>query len=534
MKIADGELHQILLHDLKLSAATVRELVADSRQSQQLLLKVVLHSYLASDKQIALAHAKRLGVPFVDLTTAHIADSTLRRLPHPIAAQYNVVCFDETPTSVKVAMADPRNEPARKALRDYYGKTVRRYLTTDRGLTAAMRTYRKQDSSPLPFSTRDLLATILDQASRNGSTTLHFEPRDNSLIIKRRVGKELRTLATLPIQRYRALISWCKTQSGNDVGDSQRPHHGKFSITIDGLLHDVILSTLPTVNGEKMTLRLIPPSDSIPSLKQIGFGPKDTAYLEQIIKDGRGLVIVAGGNGSEVPSTLASLALVATKQPNTMVSTIEEPLCYHIPKASQIEVTHALPFSDIVGAVVAQNPNIIAVSDLGKGTVAEQLVDFSLSQHLVMSGLYGTSLNNVITKLMSYPMAPALMAASLRLIIVQHQLPALCRHCRTSFAPSGPLKKALWQQFGFTQEAHLYRKGPGCSYCENGIHGTVLATEWLPTSQELQQLIATNADSTSLKELITNKSDYIIHLGKLAARGAISIDEATQRVASAQ
>lgn len=534
MKIADGELRQILLHDLKLSTETVRELVADSRQSQRLLLSVVLSSKIVTDKQIARAQAKRLGVPFVDLSELNLTEKIVRKLPHQIAARYKVICFDETTTSIKVAMSDPRDEQARKALRDYCKKTVRRYLATDHSLTLAIRSYKKQDMTPLPLSTRELLSTILDQASRNGSTDIHFEPQGQELVIKRRVGKQLRVLTTLPLSRYRALISWCRTQARTDVADTERPHHGKFTLSIDGTTHDVVMSTLPTVNGEKMVLRLVPPHESIPSLQKIGFGPKDSAYIKRLIDDGRGLLVVAGGNGSDVPVTLASLATIAAQQVNTTVSTIEEPIHYQINNVSQIEVTHALPLSDIVSAVIAQNPSTIVTNDLGKAASAEQLVDFSLSQHLVISGLYGTSLLSVITKLMSYPMAPALVAASLRLIIVQHQLEALCKHCRTSFAPSGPLKKALWEQFEFTNDARLYRKGPGCSRCQHGFEGTVLATEWLPNNQELQQLIATHADSQSISDYITKNSDYIMHLGKLAANGSVSIDEATRRAALAE
>jgi type II secretory ATPase GspE/PulE/Tfp pilus assembly ATPase PilB-like protein len=533
MKIADGELRQILLYDLKLSTQTVRELVADSRQSKQPLIKIVLASKVASDAQIAAAHAKRIGVPFVDLAKITLADKTVRKLPRQLAARYKVICFDVTATSVKIAMADPRDEKARKALRDYFGKTIRRYLATDRSLTTAMGFYRKADTTPLPLSTRDLLATILEQAAQNGSRDIHFEPQDDNLIIKRRVGKSLVVLATLPLARYRALISWCKVQAGAPVSDTERPHHGQFTIRISGLVHTVSLSTVPVVGGEKMVLRLVPPAESIPSLQTIGYGPKDTTYIKTLIQDGRGLVIVAGGHGSDVPTTLASMAAMAAQQPHTTVNTIEEPIQYHINDVVQVEVTHAVPFLDIVSAVVAQNPGTIITSDLGKGRSAEQLIDFSLSHHLVISGLYGTSLHSVISKLMNYPIAPALLAASLRLLIVQHQIEALCKYCRTSFTPAGPLKKALWDQFGFTNQARLYRKGPGCSHCQHGNHQTVLATEWLPNNQELQQLIATNADARSIRDYITQHSDYPLHLGKLAAKGLISIDEATQRVAQA-
>lgn len=533
MKIADGELRQILLHDLKLSAPMVRELVADSRQSKQPLLLVVLAAKAATNTQIAAAHAKRIGVPFVDLVELHLTANIVRKLPHQLAARYKVICFDETPTSVKIAMADPRNEQTRKALRDYFGKTVRRYLATDSGLIAAMRAYKNQDTSPLPLSTRELLATILEQADRNGSRDIHFDLQNEQLVIKRRAGKRLVILATLPRSRYHALISWCKLQAGATMGDTERPHHGQFTIRISGIIHTVTLNTVPTSAGEKMVLHLVPPAESIPTLQAIGYEPKEAAYIQELIKDGRGLIIVAGGHDADLPTTLASIAAIAAEQPHTAVSTIEEPISYHINDVTQVEVTHALPFLDVLGSVIAQNPNTIITSTLGSGSSAEQLIDFSLSQHLAISSLYGTSLYSVISKLMHYPIAPALIAASLRLLVVEHQVEALCSRCRIAFTPAGPLKKVLWSQFSFSDEVRLYRKGPGCNHCQYETHNTILATEWLANNSELQQLIATKADAKSIHDYIAKHNDYVAHLGELAANGLISIDEATQQAEQA-
>lgn len=531
MKIAEGELRQILTHDLKLTTDTVRELVADSRQSGHPLLKTALASKKVSDTQIAKAYAKRLVLPFIDLEQAPIDPKMVARLPRQIASRYQVICFDETATSIKLAMSDPRSEQARKAVRDYAGKTVRRYLATDAGLAHGMRAYPKAEHTPLPLSTRELLATLLDQAWRNGSRDVHFEPQASDLLIKRRVGTRLQTMSTLPLAKYRPLIGWCKLRIGADVADTERPHHGRFSLRIGGVIHDVVVSTLPTLNGEKMVLRLVPPTDSIPGLVTIGYGARGIAALEDLIADGRGLILIAGGNNAEVPTTLASLALKATKQPNTTITTIEEPIHYQIDGATQVEVTHALPLSDIVAAVIAQNPSTLVISNLGKGAAAEQLVDFALSQHLVIGGLYATSLRSAISQLVNYPIAPALTAASLRLIVVQHQIDRLCKKCRTSFAPTGPLKKVLQEQFGFDDNARLYRKGRGCDSCHLGHDGTTLAAEWLASTHDLQQLLATGADAQTIDAYIAANSDYVQQLGKLAANGLISIDEATKRAA---
>lgn len=531
MKIAEGELHQILIHDLKLPADAVRELVADSRQNGQSLLQTAIESDYATDTQIAQAHAKRLGVPFIDLTQTPIAAKTITRLPRQIAGRYHVVCFDETLTSIKLAMSDPRDERARQAVRDYSHKTVRRYLATEAGLAHALRAYSKTTDAPLPLSTRELLATILEQALRNGSRDIHFEPQGTELLIRRRVGKRLQTMSTLPLERARSLVSWCKVQTHNDVGDTERAHHGRFSIRIDGVLHDVIMSTIPVIDGEKMVLRLIPPSHSVPSLEAIGYGPKARQDLADLITDGRGLVIIAGDKDAEVATTLASMTKITANQPHVTVTSIEQPLTYQIPNSNQIEVTHALPFADIVSTVITQSPNVIVTSQLGKAGAAEQLVDFSLSQHLVISGLHATTMSSAVTHLMKYPMAPALMAASLRLIVVQHQVDALCSTCRISFKPVGPLRKALSEQFGFDNDANLYRQGLGCHKCERGIHGSVMVAEWLPVTRELQQLLATKADQQTLTTYLEKHNNIAKQLGKLASKGIISVDEATRQVA---
>lgn len=530
MKIADGELRQILAYDLKISPQMVRELAADSKQTGRSLLQTVQQSKQIDEVDLAKAQGKRIGVPFVDLAEITIPSATLHRLPHQIAAKYHVVCFEETPTSLKVAMADPRDEHARKALKDYSGKTIRRYQATSRDLTAAMRGYRKH-AAPIHLSTRELLTTLLEQAERSGAHDLHFELHDNDLLIKHRIGKRLQVMSTLPANKFRALISWCRAATNNDVGETDKPQHGRFSVALDGVKHDVMLSIMPAVGGEKMVLRLIPPAQSIPSLKALGYGAKPAEVIDQLIKDGRGLIVVAGDKAAGVSTTLASLTKRAGRQVHSSVTSIEEPLMYHIPSVTQVEVTHALPFSDIVGAVIAQNPNIMMTSQLGKSEAAEQLIDFALSQHLVISGLHTSSMVSALHRLMSYPLAPALMAASLRLLIVQHQLERLCTTCRVSFSPAGPLKKVLYDQFSFSDKAHLFRRGPGCQDCRKGHRGQVPVIEWLPMSSELQQLMATKADRLTIASYVTSHSNLAKELGVLASKGIISIDAAADRLA---
>ncbi len=526
MKIADGELRQILLHDLKLPAETVRELVADSRQSNVGLLQTTLKAGAVSEEQIAKAHAKRIGVPFIDLTEQTIPNKIAMRLPRQIALRYHVVCFDETATSIKVAMADPRNEQARKAIRHYCGKTVRRYLATSKGLRSVMQVYRKLDTTPLPLSTRELLMTLVEQAARNGSQDIHFEPHNNDLLIKRRVGSRLQVMSTLPLHRYAGLLSWCKIQVGSDVADTERPHHGRFALHINGELHDVAVSTVPVMDGEKMVLRLVSPIASLPTLPAIGYTVNEAEELHAVIKNGRGLVIIAGNAAADIPTTLATLALEASKQPHTTVSSIEEPMRYRLPAVSQIEITHALPLADIAAAVITQNPQAIVTTNLGKGSVAEQFVDFALSQHLVISGMYGTHLKSVISNLQRYPMAPALLAASLRLIIVQHAISSLCKSCRIGFKPVGPLKAVLTKQFFLADSAQLYRQGPGCHSCHKGLVDHIMVPEWLTVKPGLQQLLASGADNQAIGSYLAENSFFAKRLGTLITKGEISVDQA--------
>lgn len=530
MKIADGELRQILTYDLKLPAQTVRELVADGKQTGHSLLRTALSSKLVGEEAIARAQAKRLQVPFVDLAELTIPRKTLQRLPYPIAAKYHVVCFEETPTSLKVAMADPRSEAARRALKDYSGKTIRRYQATQAGLVAASRHYHKS-GAPVHFSTRDLLTTLLEQALRNDSRDLHFELHDEELLIKRRAGKRLQIMSRLPSSKLRALISWCKLQSGNDVSDSQQAQHGRFSIRLAGSMHEVLVSIVPVVDGEKMVLRLVPSVNSLPSLKALGYRTAHVEFINQLLTDGRGLMVIAGDSRADVPTTLASLTKLASGRAHTSVTSIEEPIHYRIASSTQIEVTRALPFADAVDTVIGQNPNVVVTTQLGGAATAEQLVDFALSQHLVMSGLYAPTMTTALNRLMAYPLAPALMAASLRVIVVQHQLDKLCTKCRQSFTPSGPLKKALWEQFKFDKQTTLFRQGSGCESCHKGLNGSVPAIEWLPITRELQQLLATKADRAKLTDYVQGHSNLVRELGALARKGQISIDVATGRLA---
>ena len=531
MKIADGELRQILAHDLKLPAEMVRELVADARQSNHDLLTVVLGSGQATEAHIAKAQAKRIGVPFIDLETDPAPTQQVLSLPLQIAAKYHAICFDQTNTSVKIAMADPRDEAARKALRHYFHKTVRRYQATASGLRAGMQIYRQYSDTPLPLSTRELLSTVLDQAIRNGSRDIHFEPLTDELLVKFRAGQKLQIVSRLPIKRYQPLLAWCKLHSGGSIEETQKPHHGRFDLRIQGTVHSVMVNTLPTIAGQKLMLRIVPPSQAIPDLITIGYLGDQAEELSATLADGRGLVIIAGHSSAQITTTLASLAVRASQQPHQTITTVEEPIGYLLPFATQIEVTRALPLQAVIDAAITQNPSTLITSDLGRPPATEQLVDFSLSGHLVIAGMYATDLLGVMKRLRSFPMAPALIAASLRIVAIEHRLPTLCRSCRTSFVPTGPLAKALATQFGFKNSVKLYRQGPGCSVCKNGYDNTVTVVEQLVISREFQQLLASGADEQSLKTYIDNHGSFAQELGKRAQKGIIGIDQATQLLA---
>lgn len=528
MKIADGELRQILTHDLKLSADTVNELWADSKQTKKPLFNAVLASKLVTDIQIARAHAKRLGIPFVDLQNTPIDPQVVCNIPQAIAKRHHIICFDETPTSIKIAMSDPRNEAAKLAIKHYNGKTIRRYMATDSGLTKAAQAYKLNDKAPLPLSTADLIMTILEQALRNGSQDIHFETNGSELHIKRRVGKGLQTMARLPIARNKGLIAWCKLRASIDVGDTKRAHQGQFSLQIDGSRHDILISTLPTINGEKLVLRVVPPSSSIPSLAKIGYLAEDAKELEQTIQDGRGLVVIAGGQGDEVLVTLASLAQLAAGLPHSNVVSIEDRRLYQINGASQVELSHDLSFEAALDASLSQNPATVITNHLGKGQDSEKLVDYALANHLVISGLYAISMPAILKRLKSLPIAAALVPASLKLIILQRQIPRLCSHCRIKFTPTGPLRQALVKQFGLAENYQLYRQSKGCHDCQNGTTGTVMSYQWLNITPPLQQLLASGADQKTLDQFLAASTNYAVQLGKLASKGLISVDAATQ------
>ncbi len=524
MKIADGELRQILTYDVKIAPDMVRELVADSKQTGDSLLRTVLRSHVVDEAALAKAQAKRLGVPFIDLDSIDLKPKIVQGLPREIAAKHHVICFDQTATGIKLAMADPRDERARQAVKDYTHKTVRRYQATSRQLARAMRAYTT--SAPLPLSSRDLISTILQQALANDSRDIHFEVHDQELSIKRRHGKSLVVMSTLPASRLHGLIGWCKLQIQADLDDTSRPQHGRFSISVDGLRHDVLMSTIPVIGGEKMVLRIVPSANSLPSFKDLGYSRDQAAQLKQYVRDGAGLMVIAGGNNSDTSTTLAALAAWTARQPHTDVTTIEQPVTYQIPGSNQIEVTTSLPFEEAISSAISQGPSTIVTSQLGTGRTAEQLIDFALTQHLVMSGLYATNTLSALTRIMSYPLAPALLAASLRTVVVQHRIPTLCTNCRVHFTPTGPLKTALWKQFSFSDSTQIYRTGVGCDSCDRGNTGTVMLADMVPVNPELQQLLATGADKQALLDYLDKDRAFAQELGKLASAGKISIDEA--------
>lgn len=516
MKLADGELRHILLYDLKTDPAQVREVMADARQTKASLLSVTLKSKLADETAIAKAYAKRLEIPFVALGKQDIPKKTLTRIPWQLVEKYQVVCFDETSTSIKLAMHDPHDEQARKAIKTYVGKTVRRYLATTSELISTMRQIRKLDDHPHPLTTRELLHTILSQVAKTTSRDIRFETKGEHTLVQRRHGKQLVTVATIPAARGRALLTWCKTQTS-------------FRVKLDGESWDILVSTLPLVGGEQLNLKLIPSSQHLPSFHQLGAGAPLTSAITSWLKNGRGLTIVAGGRNTDLPALSAQILSQATHHLSSVTST-EDPLHVRLPNVQQLEVSDELSRDEALSRAIDSSANLIAIPGFTSRQSTELLVDYVLSNHAALVSMYATSAQHVFDHLQKLPVVPALLAASLRLVVVQHRVAKLCTTCRMQFDPKGPLKKALWAEFNFLSDVALYRQGTGCNKCIDGVADWLYVCEKIPVTPELQQLLASGADARNRNAMIAQLSDYRTTLAHLAARGTISIDEATRAV----
>jgi type IV pilus assembly protein PilB len=354
---------------------------------------------------------------------------------------------------------------------------------------------------PMPTQTAnpvDVVDVIFEDAVRAGASDIHVEPRAHGVDVRFRIDGLLREVLSVPKHLQAPLISRMKVLASLDIAERRRPQDGR--ITLD-LKHnssiDARVSTMPTLHGEKIVIRLLDASRAIFSLDQLGFDAADRALAERSVSRPQGLVLVCGPTGSGKTSTLYAL-LKTLQRPETNIVTIEDPIEYQMPGINQVQVDDraGVTFAKALRTVLRQDPDVVMVGEIRDADTAEIAFQAALTGHLVLSTVHTNDAPSTITRLVDMGVEPFLIASSLEIVIAQRLVRRICHACAVPADVSPKIIATLG--IGPIEAARLMR-GEGCAECHySGYQGRVAVHQMMPITDILREQIITQVSERTV------------------------------------
>ena len=484
-------------------ARTNRASAIDYLLSQGLITKDILGSALA----------EYFKVSYADLNSSQPAAEQVKKIPEEIAKKYRLVLFKQNAKSTIVATDNPQEPQLPMVLKGLFPKlaaTIAYSLPED--IDLAHISYHQELKSRFGqiLSSQNVIApqimdAILEDAILFKVSDIHFEPQEQETIIRFRVDGVLHEAGTIPKQYYENVLNWVKVQAHLRTDEHASAQDGAIRYTQQDKTIDIRISIAPTVDGEKIVMRLLAKYVKGFSLTELGLSAPNQAILQSAIKKPFGMVLAAGPTGSGKTTTLYALIKILNR-PEVNIATIEDPVEYKIKGVNHIQINPQtnLTFAKGLRSIVRQDPNIILVGEIRDEETAEIAVNAALTGQLLLSSFHANDASTAVTRLLDMDIEPFLLASTLNLIIAQRLVRKLCDNCRaTNTITLDQLKKVFPQaEKYFPKKQTVLYRGKGCNSCSlTGYKDRTAIFEIIEISRSMQDLILKNPSNQEVWQL---------------------------------
>ncbi|MFN3652772.1 MAG: GspE/PulE family protein [Armatimonadota bacterium] len=479
-----------------------------------------------SAEQVGQALEEIYQVPFVDLVDVTPEPAAIALLPEEFARQKSVVPLRKIGSRLEVALTDPLDLdlldeialrtnchvlPRISLPREILRSINQEYDARVRATAAIQALQSSSDASDsvsdLDLSSQvqaapliRLVDSLLQAAIGAQASDIHFEPQADSLRVRFRIDGVLSEQAVIPKNQQAAVLSRLKLMCHMDIAENRKPQDGRMSFDDHGRGYDLRASTMPTLHGEKMVLRILDKSSILVPLERLGFLPDQLEGWRSMIHRPHGLILVVGPTGCGKTTTLYA-SLNAVNQTAQNITTIEDPVEYFIPGINQTQVNPraGITFANGLRALLRQDPDVIMVGEIRDEETAEIAVQAALTGHLVLSTIHTNSASGTIARLANMGIDPFLIASALAGISSQRLVGRVCPHCAEEYEPEPEVLERLGVPPEYVRDWH-FRRGVGCRTCLNrGYLGRIGLYEVLLTDDRLRQLIMRNASAGELE-----------------------------------
>lgn len=562
MDYQEKALLDFLLSTGRLDASKVDALKVEAVTSGKSLTDLLLNKRIITEDDLAQAKAKVLNIPYFSENKITVAPELLALVSVDLAKNYQVVPMelDKGEGVLSLIMAKPEDLATVDFFQKRTGYKIKSYLTSKKNLDSLINSVYSQslsgeisgvlkrekeagEEAGVRLVTSDTISQIikepkiveivrkvLEHAIRLRASDIHIEPEENITRVRYRIDGILEEKLTLDKDYHAALVSRIKILSGMKIDEKRIPQDGRFNFTSEFGEVDLRISSLPTVNGEKIVMRLLKKSGRVPTLSELGLRAKALATLEEAIRIPHGIILSTGPTGSGKTTTLYSL-LTMINSPKVNIVTLEDPVEYQMAGVNQVQVNPqaGLTFASGLRSFLRQDPNIIMVGEIRDEETAQLAIQASLTGHLVFSTVHTNSAAGALPRLLDMGAEPFLLASSMTAVIGQRVLRTICDNCKQPYTPEASVVQDIQNVLGKLLDGwmksnpqkvevakknnvpFMLYKGAGCEKCgDSGYYGRVGIFEVLRVSEKIAKFILERADAATIEKAATEDGMIIM------------------------
>jgi type IV pilus assembly protein PilB len=518
------QLSQILLDEGLVAEQDLTRALEEQERRGKSLGRVLIEMGLLDESGLVAALAKHLGLAFVDLDDRLIEPQIACLIPEALARRHCIipVTFDEH-GRLQVAMGDPSNVVALDDVRTVTDLDVVPLVATRPGILAAIDRFMRGDVGTEEFgldlavddSPEELEAigsvvddapivrfvnALISQAVRDRASDIHIEPQEGDVRIRYRVDGVLHEVMRQNRKIHPAVVSRLKIMADIDIAERRIPQDGRISLRSEGKSVDLRLSTLPSVFGEKVVMRILDTSSVMLQLTDLGFLDHNFARYEASYRKPYGMILVTGPTGSGKSTTLYA-TLNVINRPEVNIVTTEDPVEYRLPGITQVQINTkaGLTFPTALRSILRQDPDVVLVGEMRDHETAHIGMEAALTGHLVLSTLHTNDAPSAVTRLTEMGIDPFLVASAVDCVLAQRLVRKLCGKCKEPYEPSPDELRVAGLPMGDGDALPTIYRAVGCAACAGtGYRGRMAVHEVMHVSEEIERLIVERASTDEI------------------------------------
>jgi type IV pilus assembly protein PilB len=524
----------------------------EQKRTRERIGEILINLGFVTQELISSALASEAGVTFVQLDNYLIEPAALKHVSEATARRYKIIPILLDPPRLTIAMANVFDVLAIDEVQRATGLIVDVVSATESSVLQSIDRYyaggisleeiiqksvRQVDAGRVSESDLAVGAPIVRlveqlflTAVQGGATDIHFEPEERILRVRFRVDGKLRPGPSLPKALQPAVTARVKILSGMNIAETRLPQDGKINFFVGKRKVDLRVSTLPTVFGENLVLRVLDRARLVVGLESLGFDERNLARFRQAIESRHGILLVCGPTGAGKTTTLYS-ALSYINALDRSIITLEDPVEYELPIIRQCQINPKAGFTFASGlrAILRHDPDVILVGEMRDAETVELAIRSALTGHLVFSTLHTNDAAGAIPRLINMGQEPFLVASSIRAVVGQALLRTNCAHCKVAYSPSAETIERAGLSPGAADGTFV--KGEGCERCGGtGFRGRIGAFEILEVTPAITRLVMERANSQDLLSAARAEGMTVMREDAVskAMRGVTTLEEAVR------